>query len=506
MMFKCFKYYGIYWVYSFTLLLLLSPDSFLYDIYEKCDTSMFFVDGKAWMNGMVPYRDFYDTKGPLLFLFYGTGYLVSHYNYLGVFILSVFWYGLIFLFSHKIAKLFLHDDKRTVLSALLMGGAFFNPLIHWEFRAEDICCLFTVIALYRTCRILYADYDNAEREFKHGLFIIGICFAGSLMVKFSLAIMLLIFIFYICYFAYLYHLVLYRLGYSFLLGTLVVVAPFLVFFLIEGNLVEFINGYFVQTLEAAWNSDASDGTQFLSKLFFSVGLVTFFVSVFSTVSMALLLKRHREFPLVCFLFFYILSLPRGTWPYYYTSCSVFALFGIIAIIHVATKLQVVRLAFSCVCVMYLISHIYMYYNWPHHNFYTHNGDERIAYYSHAFLMCQVNNPRIVCFDADWGYGLLANSLPACKYWCLQVGETAEMMRNKWRCVRNRIPDFVMVPKVEEQKYKELPRLGYLKYSPIGSRSVMFYKHKDLKLPPEGFHITNRDVLTKRKIINSIFKR
>ena len=49
-------------------LLLLSHDSYLYLSGPRVDSAWFFMCGKAWMNGMVPYVDFADSKGPLLWL------------------------------------------------------------------------------------------------------------------------------------------------------------------------------------------------------------------------------------------------------------------------------------------------------------------------------------------------------------------------------------------------------------------------------------------------------
>ena len=61
-------------LYSFLILFIVSPDSYTHDLYSRCDSAWFFMCGKAWMNGLVPYVDFADSKGPLLWLIYGVGY------------------------------------------------------------------------------------------------------------------------------------------------------------------------------------------------------------------------------------------------------------------------------------------------------------------------------------------------------------------------------------------------------------------------------------------------
>lgn len=84
------KRLGVFFIISFCVLFFLSPDSYTHDLYDRIDTGWFFTCGKAWMNGMIPYVDFADSKGPLLWLIFGIGYLLSPNNYLGMFWISVF--------------------------------------------------------------------------------------------------------------------------------------------------------------------------------------------------------------------------------------------------------------------------------------------------------------------------------------------------------------------------------------------------------------------------------
>lgn len=41
------------------------------------DPATFYMDGKAWANGLVPYVDFIDVKGPLLMFIYMAGWALS---------------------------------------------------------------------------------------------------------------------------------------------------------------------------------------------------------------------------------------------------------------------------------------------------------------------------------------------------------------------------------------------------------------------------------------------
>lgn len=135
------------YIYSFFLLLLLSPDSYLYDLYHRCDSAWFFTCGKAWMNGQIPYVDFADSKGPLLWLIYGCGYLIHHYSYVGVFWMSSVFYATSLFFAYKLSKIFISTNSTIIVLALLPIFLFYKKY-HYEVRAEDFCYPFIFASLY----------------------------------------------------------------------------------------------------------------------------------------------------------------------------------------------------------------------------------------------------------------------------------------------------------------------------------------------------------------------
>ena len=84
------KFYAfIYCVFiSFIFLLIFSISSSpLYTFPFTHDSGIFQIIGKEWMNGLVPYRDIWDNKGPLLYFANGLGYLMTG-NKIGIFIIQ----------------------------------------------------------------------------------------------------------------------------------------------------------------------------------------------------------------------------------------------------------------------------------------------------------------------------------------------------------------------------------------------------------------------------------
>ena len=73
---------------ALVLISICSRSSPFYPFNNSTDANIFFTVGKSMMRGLVPYRDVYEQKGPLVYLLYGVAYLVSNASFFGVFLLE----------------------------------------------------------------------------------------------------------------------------------------------------------------------------------------------------------------------------------------------------------------------------------------------------------------------------------------------------------------------------------------------------------------------------------
>lgn len=226
------------YIYSFFLLLLLSPDSYLYDLYHRCDSAWFFTCGKAWMNGQIPYVDFADSKGPLLWLIYGCGYLIHHYSYVGVFWMSN---ATSLFFAYKLSKIFISTNSTIIVLALLPIFLFYKKY-HYEVRAEDFCYPFIFASLYSVCKILKGE--GHTHLFRYA-FVIGACVMCTFLIKWSVTMMMSGLAFIVLY-SSLKNKTLSGI-YGGIVGLIVVAVPFLLYFLLQGNFSAFIFEYFCNT-------------------------------------------------------------------------------------------------------------------------------------------------------------------------------------------------------------------------------------------------------------------
>lgn len=238
---------GVCCLLSFFIQFIISPDSYTHDLTGHYDSAWLFTCGKAWMNGMLPYVDFADSKGPLLWLIYGLGYLISHNNYIGVFWLSVINYSFIFLYVFKIANLFLKNDKLSLYVVLIMTSSFFCPWYHGEIRAEDWCQLFIIMSIYRICLLLYTEKGKQPSSIYISCFVIGSSMAGTLLIKYNVTAMLGCLAIYT-----LYALIKERKNILlpflfFMIGFCIISLPFIIYMIVNGLLSPFFNEYFLNT-------------------------------------------------------------------------------------------------------------------------------------------------------------------------------------------------------------------------------------------------------------------
>ena len=152
-------------LWSFIVQLFLSNDSPFFGMAHRIDSAWFFMEGKAFMYGMRPYVEFTDFKGPLIWTFYGIGWLISPLNYHGMYVVSGVFYALTLFFNYKTANVFLQNSRLSLAATLPMIFVYFFPWFHFETRSEDLMLLFVAITLYALFKRLYAEKRNDMADF-----------------------------------------------------------------------------------------------------------------------------------------------------------------------------------------------------------------------------------------------------------------------------------------------------------------------------------------------------
>ena len=491
-------------LWSAAVLMLLSPDSPLHGPWSRCDSAIFFTSGKALMNGLRPYVDFADSKGPLLWLIYGIGYLLSPRSYTGVYVVSVFVYACTFYYNYKTARIFLKDERRALAVTLLMTVAYFWPWFHFEVRAEDFATLPVAISLYCMCRELYGcgsaaaqptdgrgdcnsaaqptdgrgdcnsaaqptvrrgdcnsaaqptdgrgDCNSAAQPTVRWIgLVLGGCFMALVMIKYSIAAMQGIIILVV-----MWHVlrerrkdVLPLTGWM-AAGAAAVAAPFMLYLWMRGAVLAFFGEYFVNTvktigldLEGNPMTLGRDWLIFIRDWRHPVFLL---VLAFGGLLLGWRLPRYRWVPLLTAVFFFVLS-TRHNLGYYYCICYIFVIWLLVWLFGLSGK-PLKRQWLWTVAIGVMLWGAGQNFQKGSRLWKTcrwNNTEIENAYRQISATMDGSRKPRILClFSLDYGYGLWHDALPAGKYWQCQTGSTPEMNREHTGLLESGSVDYIII--------------------------------------------------------------
>lgn len=499
--------------YIIICLFLISIDSFTHDLYIRDDSAIYFMSGKAWMNGLVPYTDFADSKGPLLWLIYGIAYLLSPYNYLGVFFVHCIAYIFVFIVVFKILKLYFNNE--AALSGTLLSSLFiFFPTYFNQARAEHFCHPFIIMGLY----MLLSSMKGTAPKYKYGI-LMGISIVGCFMIKWTIAFEMCSFACCLSYLAFKNKTTKYYVV-GLMIGILLLLIPFGVYFAIAGNFDDFIKEYFLNT----YNTVKMPIPQMLGYYFLyeiPQMLVTLRVLAVIYILPALFIFKTektndfivRYMPFACALFFVMITAKHCINNHYINSCSLFSVFVVIWIMQRYKTLFEKHLLIFAVCILSLTlgGHILVDYKKGFANLYTSNSQYMQDFYKASFIVGQIDNARILNFGGERGIGMAGTStLPACKYWTQQIGATEQMLAGPLKTLYNKEADFVVCSPTDVSMCKNIKKAGY---NPVMSSLqygktydfMLFSKHHNLIMPPASFKVTKLDVLFKQSIRNKIFQ-
>lgn len=445
-------------LWSVAVLLLMSSDSPLHGAWDRLDSAIFFTSGKALMCGMKPYVDFADSKGLLLWLIYGIGYLLSPHTYHGVWVLSCLLYGGILYYNYKTAQLFLGDVRRSLAVAMVMPFFYFLYWFHDMVRAEDFCALFLSLSLYLMLQVLCSDgrMENARRT---GL-ALGGYFMALVMIKFSIAAMqaaMLLAVAYRC-FRYDRRQTLPLLSWM-AVGAAAVALPFIIYMLLTGTFTAFIDEYFINTMKTVDTQKDLSAT-YLEEVSKALGKPKYLAMLLALMLSGWLvsrrLPRFRFAPLLVSLVFFAVC-TRHTLFHYYNICCVFLLFLPVEFLsHADCRLRIRSLVMLAAIILgwgYFEntrkgSHQHKVWLWAEK---THEDT-----YNYFSSQIQGHSPTVLyLFGCDYGYGVTNGAVPAGKYWTYQLGTTPEMEKEHLRPLREGTADYIIV-----NDYKRCIRKGF----------------------------------------------
>lgn len=206
------------------------------------DSNAYMSMARGWMSGLIPYKDIFDHKGPILYIIYMLGCVITDTSFNGVYIISSIFLATSLFFIYKISRLFLSFQYAYTVSLLFIVITAILKAV--DGSAESFTQSLQFIFLYIV--FLFFTNNTNKKEYKL-LYVIGILIGIIAFIKFNI----LVFCFFpLC--AIIIQQIIKKdninaLKYILIItsGTLSVAIPILLYFYTHNALGDFIEVYFV---------------------------------------------------------------------------------------------------------------------------------------------------------------------------------------------------------------------------------------------------------------------
>lgn len=391
------------------------------------------------MSGLIPYVDFADSKGPLLWLFYGLGNMLDPTGWNGTLLLFMVYYVFVLRMVWLSGRLMLGSERGAAFVVIAMSVAYWG-IGHVENRAEDLAQLPLAYLVYLVLKA-YAGLRITRWQY----FWAGVGLGAMLFVKWNFPAMLMpLPLIALCLDAkgsWSRGVRSFRLGLS---GVLAVALVISVWMLCAGAFVPMVEEYFLNTLATVdGNGTALSDVLNVIRTFLPRRrwLICYLVCV-PAVTVGLYGRKGWLLPLAMLWMLFLSTLHYI--PYYDRIGNTYMLFIPVAFLLLLSRMVRLRkwmLAAEGLLVVAALFH----YTWVEYAPSDPLEKKRVELFSRmSDKVARLHAPRILYFDnPDLGLGVRSQGLPGSRYWAGQFGATPEMRREQKRALEECVPDVVL---------------------------------------------------------------
>ena len=455
-------------------LLICSKSSPLYPMNDWVDVNCFVTMGRSLLAGLVPYRDLYEQKGPVLYFVYALISLFSPGSFLGVWVLEVITYGLFLYFSGLIARLYLGDTMLIWLMTAILGGL---VVITYAFAhgasVEEMCLFTSAYGLYVTLRAIRENRTLSFRE----AFTCGIWSGFLLWIKYTmlglyLGVAIFILIWYLGW-GWRWRELLKTVG-AFFAGIGAVSAVVFLYFLFTGTLGDLFTVYFYNNIFLyAKETESSRLVTILTCLKNTLKLNKSYTLLFIPGVLWAAAQAWKDIKPLLLLLLSFAGLALGTYwggwgiSYYGLVFAAFGIFGLIAIAQLLRLTRINRWLAKLTCgrklyaifwslALVIVMGIVCLLNSP--NLYLMGASkDDLPQYRFAEIINREEDPTLLNLGfLDGGFYFAADVIPSSRFFCILNVNAPDMWQTMYDQVNGGLVDFVVTRDRELSSYRLNP--------------------------------------------------
>lgn len=451
---------GIFIIIAIFGITIVSKNSPLYVFNDWVDANAFFTVGKSWMNGIIPYKDLFEQKGPILYIIYGIGYLFSNNSFLGIYFLEIISFTFFLYYCYKIG-VFVLEKKYAFLAAILAG----TIIISSHFFVQGGSAEEFILPLLAFSTYQFLKYNQKGIFDKKCLMLNGFVAGMIALIKFN------VLGFWFIWMALLFFKAIYEKKYKeslisclyFLAGMLFPILLTIGYFLIVGGLKEFIDTYIIFNISSYSNANSMFSkikTAIINCAYqLSLNKYILHFTIFGGIGI-LFFKDFIEnfwnkiFILLSFPFL-ALGVYYGGVPYiyYFLLNSFFTLFGILFLIyfinhHYLLKKEKTKKNVFLLFVIITIITVPFFLKKSINSGSRDLTKENFAQFEFLEVINKKNNPTLLNYDfLDGGFYTTSNIVPNIKYFMRQNVDSRSfpvIMEEQNKAMEEKLVDFVVI--------------------------------------------------------------
>ncbi len=214
------------------------------------DSSMFMYFGEGIKQGMIPYKEMLDHKGPVLFFINSIASIGFNENHMGLWLIELTSIFVTLFFTYKTSLLF--TNKGVSLLAIILSFSIYISTLDTGNYSEEYAMPFIMLSLY-----YFFDQVYHSRKLQNFHFIIiGFSFSFVFFIRANMIVpWIVIYSYYlIMYFYQKKWLPLFKVVFYSFLGAMIICIPVVFYCIITGSLAEMIQQAFLMNLQYASSS------------------------------------------------------------------------------------------------------------------------------------------------------------------------------------------------------------------------------------------------------------
>ncbi|WP_044913649.1 glycosyltransferase family 39 protein [Butyrivibrio sp. WCE2006] len=439
---------------AFLIISICSKSSFLYPLNNWGDAGCYYVEGRGILEGMVPYRDLAEQKGPGIFFVYALGLLASKTSFIGIFLIEVICATYFLYYSIKTVSVF-YDTKgyELIMAALLSAAVYASYVNRHGGGPEEMSLAPFSFMLFLAVRYVIGDLLPSAKQ----MIILGIGAGLIFWTKYTLCAIYIA----LLLFMMIHSLIrkestrFWRQIFFFIIGCIIISIPILVFFVAHGALNDLFTQYFYNNIFLYRTNERMNqgiyanlirGVKYLFKLrnVFSVGLI-----FFGFLWMIIKKKYNLFIGLGASFLFSFFVLNAGTVQRYGNfPLFIFCTFGFLPILDVLTK-KGIKCNFV-INFLIIVSSTLIAYKVCLHTHDILKSKEDMPQYTFAYEMESYNikDYKMLYYgELDAGFYFASMKMPTWRAYA-QLNQGGSELRDAQNAyVNNLEPDFIISEKI-----------------------------------------------------------